>query len=717
MALAHLIVDDDPAAPGDVQRFLADIGTNAFYEYKIGRRENDPGRRGAGPPAVANLADGADDALDEVVHASPLLPRGPGRNPLNSQFTLDVPAGRFSRAARDVQLFSYRDAQRNGPAASRVVRVVPKPAVAAGPPLDPWRTADGAGPSEKPLYALSRPAAASGRTVTPMTTTRRQPRPPGRGRTTRFSFQESSVAMGAYLDALLDSLRAIAPDALALDDESGAAAAATMSPDQAVAELLRKLAAAHAAASRGPATAAPAPGASPSTPAAPAPTPANAPVPATAAPSPTSGASVAASMRRSIWGASSLPRSFLPRRRSSSMSIGGQSLSALLVPALCRSPALVNVLHDRPAQLVRMLLDRARVTRRHEPAARTFSVAGQPSGVPRPSKGVTLVIDPGPTVEVSGKAKSAYRVADGGIALRVSLRTTTDVGAAPPPRPLPKAICELALVETESGGTVLTKRFQLTDVAAGAPQRLALSATELRGVPRERDLRVSAQVRWPIAGGRDVLYAEAEHAIYLVGGTALFRSLGDAEGGEVPLDDMTVHRGFWNKVWESAIPDSTQARRWELDATCRYYVRADLDATDNARIETRVLGEPPDDASPTHATAGRMKSGIELSLDALNALMPTLGGEPLTAEQLSALRSSEVRPKFDLEATTHLRMTGKRDGVGQAWVYPEVTLRRVTLSHIAAVDDAGQVTQLEDRVVRFPFPSSVHFVLLRSSAT
>ncbi|UJR82742.1 hypothetical protein [Sandaracinus amylolyticus] len=105
MALAHLEPGD--VAPGWVE-LVADIGTNAFYEYRIG------------------------DAEETVDYVSPLARHDGG--PFASVFRIRIPAERIGRGARVVQLVTYRDSARNGPAWSRPVRVHALP----GSRTDEW---------------------------------------------------------------------------------------------------------------------------------------------------------------------------------------------------------------------------------------------------------------------------------------------------------------------------------------------------------------------------------------------------------------------------------------------------------------------------------------------------------------------------------------------------------------------------------------------------
>jgi hypothetical protein len=111
MALAYLEVLD--ASPGGIE-LLADIGTNVYYQYQIGSASSDV-------------------ELDRIDFESPLEKYEQGA--FGPPLRLRLPASRLPRGSRHLQLVSYRDPQRNGPAWSRVV--VLHPLGVAGVP-DEW---------------------------------------------------------------------------------------------------------------------------------------------------------------------------------------------------------------------------------------------------------------------------------------------------------------------------------------------------------------------------------------------------------------------------------------------------------------------------------------------------------------------------------------------------------------------------------------------------
>ncbi len=693
MALAYLAVSSDLPPAGDHQ-FVADLGSNGFYEYEIGTPDPQP----QGPPwGLARLAN--------VVHRSGLQPR-PRDNlsPLSGRFALRVPARLFSREAHHIQLTSYRDQRRSGPAYSPVITM---PAGISGGAVlrEPGLLA-----LEDPFSRLAVPAAEAMGMTTPLLPARRL----------AFSFQESQLSRPLFLDQLVSLLRAAAPTLLAQlpgllggigapPPPSGTPAASGTNDLAPLLELL-----AHLGRLQG----------------------ANA-TPAPAAPAPAQAQSRQPNRYRGATG----PRLEYGHAMTGAL-LSGPLLASLLGPLLQQAPQLLQILTDRPLQffttllqsrldnrlqqqqnqqqfvanllaeanrsaLLRELLATLPTTTAPPTTAQGFSLAAGPPR-PAPSERFGLTFVAAPALPLGGKSKWVYQP-DSGITLVWQLLDRHAQANLPP---LPRAILELALIDLESQQTLLRHSERLSQLQPGAPLKITLSADQLRALPRHRDLNASAVLRWPVRGGSRGV--QVDHPIYLADHTLLM-AVDRAGGRERPLNDPQRYRAFWHKLYEGGVAPGSRAVRWELDLLCRYYLRATFEQPSNGRVDSRLAlaAQEPDDR--THKLHGRLKSGMELSLEELAKLLPLLFDQPpLEAGLLAALKSSELRPLLDLQATTHLRFSGKRSQVGVIWVYPEVTLAEIRLGDVTEVDPNGQVLSTRERRVPFPLPSSLHFVALKS---
>jgi hypothetical protein len=181
----------------------------------------------------------------------------------------------------------------------------------------------------------------------------------------------------------------------------------------------------------------------------------------------------------------------------------------------------------------------------------------------------------------------------------------------------------------------------------------------------------------------------------------------EAKAGEpIALADVQAHRDYWHKIWEGGFTDQTHARRIE----CKYYYALE-DRRDVARMQTigrRAQGEQGEPVL-------RLKTGLLLGAEPLNALLPTLGDVPaVDAERLAALRSPDFRRRFAQAALARLTLRGRSGERAALWVYPEMKLQRVVLKRAAAVDGSGQITELAEEAVTFPMPVLAHFIATKT---
>ena len=105
MALAFLTFRQ---AAADGWQFVADLGENQWFSFVVGSEKTT--RQGL-------------DWVEAARYESPLTVAVPTGNPFQTAFLLTIPAERFDRQNRFVQLFSYRTADKKGMAISEIVAV------------------------------------------------------------------------------------------------------------------------------------------------------------------------------------------------------------------------------------------------------------------------------------------------------------------------------------------------------------------------------------------------------------------------------------------------------------------------------------------------------------------------------------------------------------------------------------------------------------------
>jgi hypothetical protein len=269
------------------------------------------------------------------------------------------------------------------------------------------------------------------------------------------------------------------------------------------------------------------------------------------------------------------------------------------------------------------------------------------------------------------------------------------------PRPIRDAVLEVAFKDPRTLEVLGRSRAKVSRVEAGLLQPVpTVPAARLSRLRPGDEALVCATLTWK-GRSRARLGTSISQLVTFSGGVAFSRV---EEGSEiVALNDVEKHRAFWHKVWQTSL--TKEDRRVELD--CKYYTSADPAARENARMETRVGTE----RQGLWRQRGRLMSGIVLSLPALNALLPQATAHPsLGEEELAALLSAGFAERFHRAARTHVDLEG-RDGDSVAlWVYPEMKVHDVVLSEADEVDEHGQVRHLSERRVKFLFPGELHFV-------
>lgn len=305
-----------------------------------------------------------------------------------------------------------------------------------------------------------------------------------------------------------------------------------------------------------------------------------------------------------------------------------------------------------------------------------------------------------------------------GANIRLTVKLT--VGDPAPKSPLPKAIVRVLFRNPAERSVLIEKQFKLKDVPANAPIALDFAASELDAVPTNRPIELVTEIRWKSPSSGRVYKALGSREVVFVG-KYLLKSQGSMVGTELELTDMSRFRSFWNKLWESPVLDSASGSAddkkylWELNATVKYSILLAPDHPANGLMQTKFLKAAPDPESLTQSASGRMKSGIELSVQELNKLLPQWPGhDMLPAEQLEALTTASFAARNAGEAITSVKLRGNAGERGLVWAIPVFNLLQCTLATVAKTDETGQVTALADRVIGFPIPVSARIIGLKS---
>ena len=304
---------------------------------------------------------------------------------------------------------------------------------------------------------------------------------------------------------------------------------------------------------------------------------------------------------------------------------------------------------------------------------------------------VTARFEGAPAHVLAGRTRVLYRHGrDLGLPLRIDT-----------PKPIRAAKLRIVVKDPRSLRILSKTKIAYPRVESGllSPDPVVPAARVANLRPGDEVL-VCATLTWKgRSGGR--LGTSVSQLVTLAGGVMFGRV---EEGAQVvPLNNVEKHRAYFHKVWQASL--TREDRRYELE--CKYYTSADREARENARMETKIGVE----RQGLWRQRGRLKSGIVLSIPALNALLPRETGHPALAdEDLQALMTPEFAERFHRAGRTRVELEGREGDSVALWVYPEMRVHDVILSRAAEVDRHGRVIRLDEHAAKFLFPADLHFV-------
>lgn len=290
--------------------------------------------------------------------------------------------------------------------------------------------------------------------------------------------------------------------------------------------------------------------------------------------------------------------------------------------------------------------------------------------------------------------------------VRVELPTLKN-GAAPVLKP---AILQLQVKDHDTLDVVLEKRFDIPAVTASGPLPVTahIEVGEVARLSRNKTYLVSLALVWKTRNGEKrgaVITTRMDLA-----GPATFDRV-NVSGPVIDLSDPVRFRDYWHKVWGGRL--DSDAKRYAVEVT--YLIApAPVGRAENARLETETRMQRRENS--LHTIGGRIKSGMELSLVALNRLLTTIkvNAKPLDADELAALDQPEFREQLNLMARKPIELRGRTDESVAIWAYPAMRLASVVLVVPAEIDANGHVTKLEEKTVTLPMPALLHLIGTRA---
>ena len=308
------------------------------------------------------------------------------------------------------------------------------------------------------------------------------------------------------------------------------------------------------------------------------------------------------------------------------------------------------------------------------------------------------------TVVVNGTPKCVY-VADKGIRFAVTIQ-----GSKKEKITLPRCIIQVQIRTSRDKNVLAEKKFQLADVQTDAiVDSLQFSAEEIKDLPVNNDLLVCLALVWRDKN-KQVKGTRKCHAIMMTSGY-LFDGTQSVIKSAIPLNNITEHREFWHKIWEGRAP----AGRKRTNIDCKYFMQYEPSSPRNNHIQTKTLLKKGKEVSDSEYEADddfiKIKSGLQLSPQTLNALIPKISKYPaLPEKQLNAIRGQEAKKVLESAGIGHVEFKTRRDETNMLWVYPEVDLLEINFKKANAINPYGNVLDFIDEKAVFVKPASIHFI-------
>jgi hypothetical protein len=302
----------------------------------------------------------------------------------------------------------------------------------------------------------------------------------------------------------------------------------------------------------------------------------------------------------------------------------------------------------------------------------------------------------------------------------LQFKVRLDVAEPAPKTPLPKAIIRFVFKTGTDQAVAYERTFKQKEIPANSDLTFSFAANELARLPANKPINVIVEIRWRTSSGNEHKAFGSTEIILI--NKYFLKEQGSALAAEQELTDMKRFRPFWNKIWESPALSTANGNNhrkymWELDVNAKYSMLLSPTAESNGLMQTKLQQESADPDSPTARTEGRMKAGMELSINELNKLMPLWpGSAPLDREHVEALQTDAFARNNGGEFIYHFKLKGKAAERGMIWVVPVFKLFNVMLGTAQKTDETGQVTAIADETIHFPLPVSARIMGLKSQS-
>lgn len=280
---------------------------------------------------------------------------------------------------------------------------------------------------------------------------------------------------------------------------------------------------------------------------------------------------------------------------------------------------------------------------------------------------------------------------------------------------IPRSVIQILIKDAKTMKLIFRKVIKLVDVAMSKDINEAfITPKEIENIPCNTEFKLEISYIWKSNSGHNIGVFKNQYIHFVK--DVVYNRIGDRISDPIPFNNINVHRKFWHKIWDGGYSSS---QRWEVTFDIQYLIALDAEEDGIAKMETRTLNvsdninESPE-TPKRRQIHSRLKSGFELSFEAINYVLELLNQPPLDAELLSILRRSEANKTFSLSARYRAEMKGREGDTATLWAYPEFVLRKLHVSTVANTDNYGQVISMEPKEYTIAVPENIHFIGTKS---
>lgn len=314
------------------------------------------------------------------------------------------------------------------------------------------------------------------------------------------------------------------------------------------------------------------------------------------------------------------------------------------------------------------------------------------------------------TIPVGGKEKVVYdRRQKIHIPVKILAAKKSDAQAQ-----IPKGIFQLIIQDGDTMEVLLEKKFKLKNVLPGNPTaEIALDSGELTGLPLHKDLKIELSFNWK---KEDTVEGTFKNHYICLSDGYLYQRIGNNITQHFALNDVTKFRNYWHKVWEGG---PTTHERWKIEFECKYFYSVNYENANIKKLATKKqtvsdTATQPDQDDYRRKISAKLKTGMEISLEAYNELLKQYQLTPLNAAQLSAFAGQDFQREASTAARVSVDFKGRKGETSTLWTYPEGNIQSYVLSKAMNVDPSGMIVEVQEEEVYLPKFSSVHFIGTKS---